>query len=242
MRKRKAARRRSAKATELTLFSADGEPIHVSPAPVTESLRYMVARARLNDNQLLADQLGLTSAMSGEGVTTVCRSLALVLSNDSARSVCLVDVNWWSPSNWPSDTDLIARGGIAAVLRGSLPLQEALVPTGNVGLEFLPAGAVEPAERPLLANSSEFAKVLVELSERFDHVILDLPAVHTTSESLVLVESARTVALVVAQGATPEEQVKSALAELSGADVRGVILNRAKTKVPGVLLRRVSGL
>src|SRR5947209_5435136 len=61
---------------ELTLVDDSGEAVHVALPPVTESLRYMLARLRLDEIELPA-RLGLTSAISGEGVTYVARSLAL---------------------------------------------------------------------------------------------------------------------------------------------------------------------
>ena len=112
----------------------------------------------------------------------------------------------------------------------------------HVDLDYLPAGATTPGERPALANSTEIGKLLVELSEQYDNVIIDLPAIHATSESLALAEAARTIVLVVAQGVTPESEVKAAMEELSGTHLFGAILNRAASKVPKVLLRRVPGL
>jgi Mrp family chromosome partitioning ATPase len=46
---------------------------------------------------------------------------------------------------------------------------------------------------------------------------------------------------VVNQGVTPEDKVKSALEDLSGVPVLGVILNRSSSKVPRVIRRRIPG-
>src|SRR3954454_19745865 len=63
----------------LSLVDETGEIIQVTPAPVVESLRYMLARLRLGDAGELPDRLGITSAIRGEGVTFLSRALALVL-------------------------------------------------------------------------------------------------------------------------------------------------------------------
>jgi len=224
---------------ELTLVDESGDAIHVALPAVTESLRYMLARMRLDEIEVPV-RLGLTSAITGEGVTYVTRSLALVLTNDAARNVCIVDLNWADPSEWSNG--VVPEAGLAEVIRDSLPLDEALVPTGNLGLSFLPAGTASIAERPVLANSTELREVLSELSERFHHVLLDLPAVHATSEALTLAEYSNALALVVNQGVTPESQVKSALDQLSGVETLGIILNRSVSKIPRIVRRRMASL
>jgi len=223
---------------ELTLFDEAGELVHIAPPAVTESLRYMLARLRLDEIEL-PSRLGLTSAISGEGVTYVTRSLALVLTNDAARNVCIVDLNWADPADW---TGGAPEAGLAEVIRDSLPLERAFVTTGNLGLSFLPAGTASIAERPVLANSPELGQILAELSHSYHHVLLDLPAVHATSEALTLAEHSNALAFIVNQGVTPEGQVKSALDQLSGVDNLGIILNRSTSKIPGFVRRRMAGI
>ena len=79
----------------------------------------MFGRTRMRAGGEFPDRVGVISAVSGEGVTFVARSLALVLSHDAARRVCLVDLNWWSPSSWGAED---ALGGIADVVRWSARL------------------------------------------------------------------------------------------------------------------------
>jgi Mrp family chromosome partitioning ATPase len=220
------------------MVGESGAEIHVSPANVTEALRYMLGRLRLGDGPDLPERLGFTSAVSGEGASFLSRSLALILANDIARRVCIVDLNWWSPSVWPEEGE---RGGMADVARGMLGVEDAVIPTTNPGLSYVPAGATTAAERPLLAHRPELEKAFVELSDSFDHLILDLPAVSTTSEALVLAENAVGLMVVVQQGVTPDTEVKAALEQLEGFPVLGVMLNRSVSKIPRMLRRRLPG-
>src|SRR5262249_52761294 len=153
----------------------------------------------------------------------------LVMSNDTAKRVCIVDLNWWSPPDWPAHENQV---GVAGVLRDGVPLEQALVPTGNPGLHVLPAGSAPPAERPALARSSELEKLLMELTDDFDHVLIDLPAVHATSEALSLAENCQSLMVVVGHGLTSDTEVKSALDQLHGVNVLGVVLNRSYSKIP----------
>ena len=59
----------------------------MTPARVAASLRYFLARVQLHDAQGLPSRLALTSALVGEGVTYVTRSLAAVIAYDTEASV-----------------------------------------------------------------------------------------------------------------------------------------------------------
>ncbi len=224
--------RRGSTGIGLSLRTPEGEVVHVATAPVTEGLRYMVGRLRSE----LPHRLGIISAIPGEGVTSTCRSLAVLLAHDTGKRICIVDLNWGTPSSWPGDDE---KGGVAGVLRGEVALDAALRPTVTGHLFVLPAGVADPGERPILASSPELEPLLAALERTFDHVIVDLPAIHATSEALVLAERAGALAVVVRQGVTSEAQVKAAVEELHGLPVIGVILNRATSKVPRPLRRLV---
>lgn len=220
------------------LRSPAGEVMHVSLPPVTASLRATLARLRLADE--LPPRVGVISAIRGEGVTFISRSLALVLANDSGESVCVVDLNWGAPARWGAEVG--ERGGLADVLRGTVSLDDAIVATGEPALAVLPAGAASTEETPVFAASAALGTVLEELDRRFDYIVLDLPALHTASEALTLASHADAVAVVVRQGVTPEGHVRGALDQMDGMPVLGVILNAYATEIPSVITRRVPAI
>lgn len=223
----------------LVLMDEAGDAVQIIPPEVSEAVRLMVARMRLADGTDVPHRLGLIASLGGEGTTTVARSLAVVLSNDLSRQVCLVELNWWSLPPWANADEV--RGGVAEVVAAGAPLDAVLVPTGNPGLTVLPAGATAVSERPLLANSPELEKILAELGERFDHVLIDLPALGTTSDALTLAEKAGALVLVVRQGVTAESDVEASLDQLRGLPILGSIMNRYASKLPGFVKRRLAG-
>jgi Mrp family chromosome partitioning ATPase len=83
--------------------------------------------------------------------------------------------------------------------------------------------------------------VYVELSERFDHVVIDLPAVSVSGEAITLAESCGVVALVVCQGVTPQAKVRETMDELNRVQVVGAVLNRSSTSVPRFIRRHIPG-
>ena len=220
----------------LVLMDEAGAPVQLVPPNMCEAVRTMTARMRLNDGVDVPPRLGVISALAGEGVTTLTRALGLVLSNDLGRRTCLVELNWWSPSPW---TEGEYVGGVAEVIAAGASLDSVILTTGNPGLSILPAGATAVSERPLLANSAELDRLLTQVSERFDHVLLDLPAIGATSDALALAERADSLVLVVRHGATTESDVKKALDQLVGLNVVGAIMNRYSSSLPGFVKRRL---
>jgi Mrp family chromosome partitioning ATPase len=219
----------------LAIINDDGKPIHITRSKVASSLRYFLARVELHNPDGLPARLALTSALAGEGVTFVTRSLASVIAYDTESSVVVVDVNWRRPS--PDGAE--RRLGLADAVEDGVPIDAIIRPTANPRLSLIEAGEAAVARRPALAASKSLAAVFEELESRFDHLLLDLPPVLATSEAMTLSQLADSYALVVRQGATSEGQVEAALEEMQAATVLGVILNRFDSHIPARLRRLV---
>jgi Mrp family chromosome partitioning ATPase len=86
----------------LAILEEDGRLIHMTPARVAGALRYFLARVQLHDAQGMPERLALTSALVGEGVTYVTRSLAAAIAYDTEASVVIVDLTFRRP---PTSTD-----------------------------------------------------------------------------------------------------------------------------------------
>ncbi len=78
--------------------------------------------------------------------------------------------------------------GLSNVLAGNQTLDEAIRPTPVSGLDVLPCGPI-PANPSEILNSQMFADVLAELSERYDHVLLDSPPVMPVTDARILAAS-----------------------------------------------------
>lgn len=197
-----------------------------SPDAIASALRYFVGRVELNNATGLPSRLGFTSALRGEGVTTLCVVLSEVIARDSERTVCLVDLNWYSTGGHEDGA------GLTGVLNGDIDLNSAVSRTSVDRLSYVASGAASDAQAHSFVRSSKLAVVLDELAARFDHLVLDLPAVSGTSDTLALARLCDSVALVVRHGVTTEHQIQTALDELRGAVVLGVLLNRTTSKIP----------
>lgn len=217
----------------LFILSRSGAVLHTTTPPIVSALRYSVARLLLEDKNGVPARLGVTAALSGEGVSFVARSLAAVLAHDGEQSVCVVDLNWWSGGAERTG------GGVADVVRGDAHLDDVLIATDNPRLMLLPAGSVAVDDRAGLARSTALQSVLEDLSIRFHHLVLDLPALLVASEALTLAGYTDACALVVRQGVTPAHAVKSALDHLANIRMLGVVLNMTSSRLPRFITRRL---
>ena len=80
----------------LTLRTADGGPLYTFPSAVITSMRHM--ETTLLYKESLPARIAIASALRGEGVTYTTLALATTLAYDLEARICVVELNWWSPS------------------------------------------------------------------------------------------------------------------------------------------------
>ena len=81
----------------LAIIDESGHLVHMTPPRIAGSLRYFLARVQLHDAQGMPERLALTSALVGEGVTYITRSLAAAIAYDTDASVVVVDCTFRRP-------------------------------------------------------------------------------------------------------------------------------------------------
>lgn len=218
----------------LAILGKDDGLVHMTTPAVGTALRYFLARVDLHESAGLPGSVAMTSALRGEGVTYITRSLASVIAYDTDRTVVVVDTNWTDPKEG-DDAPL----GLADMVERGADVDDVLVPMSNPHLCIVPAGAVPVARRPHVVGSDRLADTLDELSKRFDHMLLDLAPVLASSQAMSLSQYAESFVFVVRQGATAANQVEAALEEMRGSHALGVVLNRFESSIPRRLRRFV---
>jgi Mrp family chromosome partitioning ATPase len=228
----------------LVLPGRDGEPRVVFPGRVVQPLRHMVTL--LVANGTLPPRLALVSALREEGVTYNALALATILAHDFAGPVGLVELNWEAPGlarlvtgGAESQAPAGVPGGLAAVLCNEATLDEVLISTGLPNLTLLPAGELPRAGREAIARSARLRALIDELARRFEHLVLDVPAIAATSDAIPLARQGDGILLVIRQGVTPRRVVAAALDDVSQCTMLGVVLNRARVTIPPVILKLI---
>jgi hypothetical protein len=136
--------------------------------------------------------------------------------------------------NESEDTATHASGttGLAAVLMGNAALDEALIQTALPNLMLLPAGNLSPAQRPAMARHDTLKACIKQLSRRFDHILLDVPAILGTSDAIALASLGTACCVVIRHGVTPVSHVRRALDDVKHLSMLGVVLNQARMSLP----------
>jgi Mrp family chromosome partitioning ATPase len=85
------------------------------------------------------------------------------------------------------------------------------------------------------------AAIVEAMRQSYDVVILDLPAILTNSDAVLLTDLADGVICVIRAGLTPVALVNRAFEQIEEGKLRGVVLNANNTSVPS-WVGRLAGL
>jgi tyrosine-protein kinase Etk/Wzc len=112
------------------------------------------------------------------------------------------------------------------VVSGCVKLDEAIRETASPNVRFLPTGELPPNPAELL-GSERFQRVLADLSERFDLVLVDTPPILAVTDAALVARSAGVNLFVIKSGAHPMREIVSALRRFdqNGVHVHGFVLN-----------------
>jgi len=174
----------------------------------------------------------VTSALPQEGKTTTSINCAIVLAQKGTR-VLLIDADLRRPGIHKT-LGIGPRTGLSNVLTGSTTLSQAVVRSGVLPTLFvLPAGTPPPNPAELLA-SSNMKDVLAELSEQYDHIVVDTPPTLSVTDAVVMSTRADAVVLVIRSGQTTKQALRRARDILMQVNARvcGVLLNAVDLTSP----------
>jgi capsular exopolysaccharide synthesis family protein len=181
----------------------------------------------LSNNRVMPRTVLVTSCAAGEGKTTiaVCLSIASV---SSGQRVLLVDCDFARPQVHRM-LDVNNDKGLTDILKGTATFGEAITQPAGTGLSILPVGRSPDGAIDLL-NSVRMEALLAEFQGIFDIIILDSAPVQV-SNALILAGLADKTIFVTRRGWTMHRKASYAVKQLHlyGADIAGVVFNRAGT-------------
>jgi protein-tyrosine kinase len=180
---------------------------------------------RLRESQTLRKVL-ITSSIPAEGKSFVAANLAQALVRQSGCRVLLIDADLRAPSLHKT-LGAPLTPGLADYLQGGCSESEVIQRGTEDGLFFISAGkhVTHPAE---LIAGKKFKRLLDDVADLFDWVILDSPPTVPVSDASVLAHMCDGVLFVVRGGSTPAEVCSKGCRELQNANLIGVILNAVK--------------
>ena len=201
-------------------------------SPGAESFR----KLRTNLQFLSVDSpprlITITSSVPNESKTTTAINIALALA-EADHNVILVEGDMRRPSI-ARYLNLVGSVGLSNVLSGSASLDDVIQESKFPRLKVLTAGPTPPNPSELL-GSLVAKKVLGELRDRYDYVIIDTPPLLAVIDGAILAKASDGAILVVRAGETRREQLKHSVGVLNdvGATILGSVLSMVPTKRGG---------
>ncbi|WP_130840737.1 polysaccharide biosynthesis tyrosine autokinase [Corynebacterium neomassiliense] len=200
-----------------------------APTPAAEQLRELRTNLRFLDVDNAPTVLAVTSAMPGDGKSTLAVNLALALADDG-ESVCLVDADLRDPSvtNYVGN-NLQSAVGLSTALSGRADIGDVIQSTATEGLSVVASGPIPPNPAELL-GSRRFGEILAQLAARFDHVILDASPVLPVPDGALVASPADGVLITVRYNGPTPDQLPAAADTLTAVNSR--ILGTVFTQTP----------
>jgi capsular exopolysaccharide synthesis family protein len=166
----------------------------------------------------------VTSAVSGEGKTTLAGHLASSLARAGRRTL-LIDCDLRRPSAHQL-FEVPSHPGLSEVLLGEVPAAEAVRSTAVPGLWLLPAGQWDRAVLRALAGE-EVQKVFAALRQHYDFVLIDSHPVLQAADSLLIGLHVDAVILALMRDLSRMPRVSTACQRLTdlGIPVLGAVVN-----------------
>lgn len=199
-------------------------------SPLAESYRIIRNRLRLETGVVLKRSIMVTSSIPQEGKSLTVANLGIILAEANIKTV-IVDADLRG-SALHLAFDVKSENGLADVLRqpGSR-VEDYLKATPIYNLHILTSGKVPSNPSELLGSGSRgMLKIINDLKQFADVVILDSPPASVFSDAISLSNLVDDLILVVRAGKTKKSDLKKTLFNLQNnrADFLGCILNYSR--------------
>ncbi|WP_372813204.1 CpsD/CapB family tyrosine-protein kinase [Paenibacillus sp.] len=203
---------------------------HENPkSPISEAYRTLRTNIQFSaiDEELRV--IMATSAGPGEGKSTTLTNLAVVYAQADMR-VVLIDADLRKPTMHHTFS-LSNRMGLTSVLSGQAEMDEVVRESYIPNLNLITSGPIPPNPSEMLA-SKRMTKLLDDLKERFDVILIDAPPILAVTDSQIVATKSDGVILVIDSGKVKRDMAIKAKANLEHVKARilGVVLNNMDRK------------
>jgi polysaccharide biosynthesis transport protein len=197
--------------------------IHHPLSPFSESMRTLRSSIHMSDVDQPPKVIQVTSALPGEGKTTLAVSLAISAAFAGLK-VVLVDGDLRHPAA-SRFFKLEKEFGLVDLLTGAGTTDNVLRFHKDLKLTIIPAGS-KSLNPPDVLGSERMKSLISHLRETFDYVVVDTPPIGPVVDAIVLANLADKTILVVEWASTPREVVETSLKQASAQKrVAGIVFN-----------------
>jgi len=204
----------------------DSRLVGVNAPASMEAEQYQALRLRLERMQAARDLkvIGITSPGPREGKTVTAINLAAALARGGTK-VLLIEADIRRPSiarYLRIDAD--ARTTFTQALADPAAPLDVADRSESLPFDLMLAGT---ADRPAheLFRSEQLPRLIAQMRERYDYVLLDTPPVGPVSDCLLLSRWVDGLLIVVAAHKTSRPTLEAALSQLDPSMVAGIVFN-----------------
>lgn len=217
--------------------------------PTWESLDLIYKNIQLMNELASFKSLMVTSAVAGEGKSTLALGLALSAARLHQR-VLLIDADLRRP-NLHQMLNLPNEQGLSTLLSSDATLPgQGVVQSSGAFIDILTAGPL-PSDPANLLSSQRMRELIAEFEKNYDLILLDAPPVLGMVDAMIAASLCTGVVLVSRVGQVTKTELTQARAMLSKLNVIGVVANgvngvnhgyaAAYTRENGAVLNKVWG-
>ncbi|MCR1871672.1 polysaccharide biosynthesis tyrosine autokinase [Mammaliicoccus lentus] len=167
-----------------------------------------------------------TSEKPAAGKSTISANVAITYAQAGYKTL-LIDGDMRKPSqHYLFNTSNI--DGLSNLILKRSDYSKAIHKTKIINLDLLTSGPVPPNPSELI-GSENLLKIMNELEEIYDYIIIDTPPVITVTDAQLFSEIAQNVVYVVDTQSNDRNVVKKGkeLIEKTGAKILGIVLNKS---------------
>ncbi len=195
-------------------------------SPFAEAFRVLQTAIQLADRPN-RKVVAITSAMPGEGKTTLSLGLARVAAMGGQKSIIVdCDIRMRAINGI---LGIDPKEGLQEVLAGEKSWRDVVGTDEPSGAHVLPASSITSKD---IFGTGAMEDLIRELAAEYDLVVLDCPPVFAVADARVIASLSDSAVVAARSGKTPARALQAAIEqlELAGANVLGVALNRVNIR------------
>lgn len=189
-----------------------------------ESLRSMRTAIHFALSSARNNLITISGPAPEVGKSFISTNLATILAQSDKR-VLIIDADL-RRGYLHKYFNLDTQPGLTELLNGQQSLDTVIRPTEVPGLSVISRGK-SPANPSELLSSNQFKNLLVQMSEKFDHVIIDTPPVLAVTDGIIISQYTGVNLVIARYAKTQMKELELTLNrfEQAGVKVNGFILN-----------------
>lgn len=198
-------------------------------SPISEAYRTLRTNVQFTSVDSKTKKIMITSSGPREGKSTTVANLAVSIAQ-AGKSVLVIDADLRNPSQHKLFQIGNSEGLSSFLIQDQDErsfIKETIVP----GVKVLTGGPIPPNPAELV-GSQRMKRLIKEVSEQFDVVLIDTPPIIAVTDAAILAQEVDGVILVIASGEVNKEYAQRAKEQLDivGAKILGAVINKADIK------------